>query len=85
MRPEMPFIGAGIVSIVGGAIREKKWPDDTVRSLVGTVVLVIVASATADSKIAPLVRAIGMLLLLTAVMAAVKTAKLKKDGKKKNG
>lgn len=74
MGPELPYLAAGIVSIVGGAIREKKWPESTVRSIVGTVALVIAASATSNTRVAPLVRAIGMLLLLTSVMAAVKAA-----------
>lgn len=81
MGPELPYLGAGIVSIVGGAIREKKWPANTAQSLVGTVVLVIAASATAETRIAPLVRAIGMLLLLAAVLAAVQST-YKKSGKK---
>jgi dolichol kinase len=81
MGPELPYLGAGIVSIVGGAIREKKWPETTVKSLVGTVALVIAASATADTRFAPLVRAVGMLLLLTSIMAAVKAANQAKGGK----
>ncbi len=71
MNPELPFLGAGVVSIVGGAIAEKKWPANGLKAVVGTVALVIVASATAESRIAPLVHAIGLLLLLTAVMATV--------------
>lgn len=74
MNPELPFLAAGAVSIVGGAIAEKKWPSNGAKAVVGTVALTIVASATATSRIAPLVHAIGLLLLLTAVMAAVKQA-----------
>jgi hypothetical protein len=72
MRPELPFLAAGVTTVVGGAIAEKKWPKNTVRSAIGTVVLVLVASASTGTRIAPLVHAIGLLLLLTAVMAAVK-------------
>lgn len=72
MRPEMPYLAAGAVSIIGGAIAEKGWPKGMTRSLIGTTVLVVAASATADTRIAPLVRAIGLLLLLTSVMASVK-------------
>lgn len=72
MRPEFPFLAAGMVSIAGGAIAEKKWPSHTVGSIIGTVVLVVAASATANTRAAPLVHAIGLLLLLTSVMAAVK-------------
>lgn len=77
MRPEMPFLAAGAVSVIGGAIKEKKWPTHTVRAIVGTVLLVVAASATANTRIAPLVNAIGLLLLLTAVMAAVRAAQTK--------
>ena len=77
MRPEMPFLAAGAVAIAGGAIKEKKWPAHTASSIIGTVVLVVAASATAGTRVAPLVHAIGLLLLLTAIMAAVKQAKTK--------
>lgn len=72
MRPELPFLAAGVISIIGGAIAEKKWPANVGSSVIGTVVLVVVASATAGTKIAPLVHAIGFLLVITATMAAVK-------------
>lgn len=84
MRPEFPFLAAGTVALVGGAIAEKKWPENWSSVLIGTVVLVLIASATNDTKIAPLVRAIGMLLVITTIMAAVKkandTKKVKKNG-----
>jgi len=74
MHPELPFLGAGAVALIGGAIKERGWPANATTSVVGTVALVLVASATADTKIAPLVRAIGLLLLLASVMAAVNAA-----------
>lgn len=77
MRPEMPFLAAGAVSIIGGAIKEKAWPKHTVRAIVGTVVLVVAASATTGTRFAPLVNAIGLLLLLTSVMSAVRAAQTK--------
>lgn len=80
MRPEMPFLAAGTIAVAGGAIREKRWPSEGAQAVIGTLILVIFASATAGSKIAPLVRAIGLLLLLTSVMAtvnAVRTASKK--------
>lgn len=83
MRPEFPFLAAGGIALAGGAIAEKKWPDNWASVLIGTVVLVVVASATNDTKIAPLVRAIGLLLVVTTVMAAVKTSnEAKKKAKK---
>lgn len=77
MRPEMPFLAAGAVSVIGGAIREKKWPDNTARAAVGTIVLVVAASATTNTRVAPLVNAVGLLLLLTSIMAAVRAAQPK--------
>jgi peptidoglycan/LPS O-acetylase OafA/YrhL len=83
MHPELPFLGAGAIALIGGAMREHGWPSNATTSIVGTVALVLVASATANTRIAPLVRAIGLLLLLTSVMAAVNAAS--KTKKVKNG
>jgi hypothetical protein len=77
MRPELPFLASGAVAIIGGAIRDKGWPSYTTRAVIGTVALVLVASATTDTRIAPLVRAVGLLLLLTTIMAAVKATQKK--------
>ena len=77
MGPEMPFLAAGAVAVVGGAIRDKAWPSYTARAVIGTVALVLVASATSETRAAPLVRAVGLLLLLTTVMAAVRAAQKK--------
>jgi peptidoglycan/LPS O-acetylase OafA/YrhL len=82
MRPEFPFLAAGATAIVGGAIREKQWPSEGAQAAIGTLVLVIFASATANSRIAPLVRALGLLLLLAAVMATVNAVNAAKKGKK---
>jgi hypothetical protein len=82
MRPEIPFLAAGAIAITGGAIREGKWPANTTAALIGTVTLTVVASATAESRIAPLVRAIGLLLLLSSLMAAVTSVQ---NAKKKKG
>jgi hypothetical protein len=71
MRPELPFLAAGAVAITGGAIREHKWPSNATTAVIGTVALTVAASATAETRIAPLVHAIGLLLLLSAVMASV--------------
>lgn len=82
MNPEMPFLAAGAVAIIGGAIKEKKWPTNSPPAIIGTVVLVLVASSTANTRIAPLVNAIGLLLLLTSVMAATTAVQNAKKGKK---
>lgn len=67
----MPYLAAGAIAIGGGAIKSGGWPTNTLHAVIGTVALVIVASATSGTRIAPLVRAVGMLLLLAAGMAAI--------------
>ena len=79
MRPEMPYLAAGGVALAGGVAKSGGLPDNAMSSVVGTVALVIVASATTDTPIAPIVRAIGLLLLLAAVMASVPAFTSKKD------
>jgi hypothetical protein len=69
--PELPFLAAGAIAIIGGTIRERKIPSNTVRALVGTGVLTLVAATTSETKLAPLVHAIGMLLVLGVTIAAV--------------
>lgn len=70
MRPEMPFLAAGGIVLAGGAIKAKGPPPNALRSLMGTIVLVIVASATAGSKVAPLVQAFGILMVIGALLLA---------------
>lgn len=77
MKPELPFLAAGAVAIIGGVIREKHWPANANKAVIGTVALVVASSAATGTRIAPLVHAIGLLLLLTSVMAAVKQSKEK--------
>lgn len=81
MRPELPFLAAGAVAITGGAIREHKWPAHATNAVIGTVILTVAASASANSRIGPLVHAVGLLLLLSAVMAATTAVTAKKKGK----
>lgn len=73
MSPEFPFLAAGAVALIGGARREGGFPRNGVKAVVGTIVLVLVASTTAGTSVAPLVRAIGLVLLMAAVMAAAKS------------
>lgn len=83
MRPEMPFLAAGAVAITGGAIREHKWPSRATNAVIGTVILTLAASAATNSRLAPLVHAIGLLLLLATVMATVTSVmNAKAKGKK---
>jgi hypothetical protein len=79
MHPEMPWLAAGGFAIVGGGIKEGKWNSShLIPSVIGTIGLVIFASATADTKAAPLVRAVGFLFLLATVSATVRAVYLKK-------
>lgn len=69
--PEMPFLAAGTVAMLGGIARNKSWPANGSRAVVATIAMVTVASASKGTKIEPLVRAIGLLVLMTAVIMAV--------------
>lgn len=84
MSPEFPFIASGVLLVVGGVARNKGFPKDTVKSLAGTAVLALIASATTSTRIEPVVRAIGLLYLLTVGMATIKILNdsLNKDKKK---
>lgn len=81
MGAEFPFMFAGIVTLAGGAIKEGGWPKDMSKGVIGIVVLILVASATNDTKGAPLMRAFGWLVLLVATMATVKAV----NERKRNG
>lgn len=70
MRPELPYVAATGVAVVGATMRDGHIPPLS-RAVVGLVALILVASATTGTKIAPLVHAFGLLVLLVTVMAAV--------------
>ena len=74
--PELPFLAAGTVAVIGGAIRDKKWPSNANKAIIGTVAVTLLAAASADTPFAPLVHAIGLLVLLAAGMAAIKVSKI---------
>lgn len=80
--PELPYLGAGALALTAGIIREGKWPDNSLKSIIATIVLVLFASATGDTKIAPVVRAIGLLFLMAALYGVVR-ASINKQAKKK--
>lgn len=74
----MPYLAAGAIAVGTGVARDGRFPNEGVTAIMGTVALVIVASATANTRVAPLVRAIGLLLLMASIMAAVNTLNRKK-------
>lgn len=71
MRPELPYLTAGTIAIIGGMAREHSWPEEGHRAVLATLIMVVIASATSGTSIAPLVRAIGLLAVLGAVMKTV--------------
>lgn len=75
MSPELPYLAAGATAVIGGAIRDKKWPANANRAIIGTIALTLLASASSDTPVAPLVHAVGMLILLVAAIAAIKEVK----------
>lgn len=78
----MPFLAAGALTISAGVAKDRAFPSNGVSAVLGTVALVIAASATADTPVAPLVHAIGLLLLLAAGIAAVNTFNAASKAKK---
>lgn len=81
--PELPFLLAGGIALTGGIAREKGWPDKGLNAIIGTGLLVVFASATSGTTFAPLVRAIGILLVLVSVMATIPA--VQKAAKKRKG
>lgn len=81
--PELPYLAIGFVAVAGATIKNDKVPDLALPAI-GTIGLVVVTSASADTKVEPLVTAIGHLLLLSVVIATVNAVRTKtKKGKKK--
>lgn len=72
MAPEWLYAGAGAVAIAGAIRKEGRWPANGVKSVLTTALLVLVVSALDGTRLAPLLRAIGALLLMAAVYAAVR-------------
>lgn len=71
--PEAPFILAAALVVIASVAKGGKYPPHMMRAVLGTVVLAMFASATDGTKAAPVVRAIGLLFLLSAGMAAIVT------------
>jgi hypothetical protein len=67
----MPYLAAGGIAIAGGMARERTWPKNGMRAVLATIILVIVASTTTNTSLAPLIRAVGLLAVLGSVMASV--------------
>jgi hypothetical protein len=70
--PELPYLAAGVVAMVGSVKRTGGAPSNMLPAVIATVVLVLVTSATTGSRIAPVVRAIGVLMLVGATYGTVR-------------
>jgi peptidoglycan/LPS O-acetylase OafA/YrhL len=81
--PELPYLGAGALALVGGAIKQGHWPSNSLAAIIATVMLVVFASATGDTKIAPVVRAIGLLFFMAALFGVVRASVNKQKTKTK--
>ena len=82
-RPEMPYLAIGAIAVAGATIKNDKVPGLTLPAI-GTIGLVIVTSASAGTRVEPLVTAIGHLLLISVIIATVNVVRnnAKKKGKK---
>ena len=76
MHPEAPYLAVGLVALIGGIIRTGG-ARDIVSSVFATVALVIVASATANTKYVTIVRNFGFLILLATVIATINNLRKK--------
>lgn len=66
MRPELPYLGAAGVALVAATVRDGHIPSLT-RPAIAIIVLVVFASAMSRTSMAPVVDAMGKLLLLTTL------------------
>lgn len=73
MGPEAPFLASGLLLFLAGIARQGGLPKEMGRFILGVVALGLFASAAENTKVAPLVRAIGLLFLLSSGMLAVST------------
>jgi len=69
---EIPYLAAGVTAIAGGYRSQGQFPADGYKAVLATTGLVILASASNDTKLAPLVRAVGFVLFMGALYGAVK-------------
>jgi uncharacterized membrane protein YccC len=79
-RPELPYVAAAGISVVGATIKTGKLPR-LGRPLIAVIVLILFASVTSNTKAAPLVAAIGTLLFMASAFATGRII-YKKAGKR---
>lgn len=71
MSPESPYLVSGALSLVAGARREGGWPKNGTAAVIATAIVVLMASYAGGTKAAPIVRALGIVLLLASAMATI--------------
>lgn len=71
MSADHVVIAAGALTILGGFQREGHWPSHGTEAVIGTAGLAIVAAASENTPVAPLVNAFAWLFLLVAVFLVV--------------
>lgn len=72
MRPELPYLGAGAAALIGGYRTEGGFPENGYKVIIATVVLLAITALTSGTRIAPLVRAIGLVMFMAAVYGAAR-------------
>lgn len=71
-RPETPYIATGVVVVATAIKRDGNVSTRAFQGLFATVLLVLFAAFTGRTAIAPVVRALGILLFIVALIMAVK-------------
>lgn len=64
--PEYLVMGAGGLALAGGFATERGFPSNGVRVVTATIVLVLIVSTVKNSRIAPIVTGLAMLMLLAS-------------------
>lgn len=69
--PEAPFIASTVLVIAAAVKRDGKIEGTAFRAVLATIAIVVVASLTAHTRAAPIVRALGIVYLLASAMLAI--------------
>lgn len=70
--PETPFIASGILVVATAVKRDGALQAAAFRGILASLVIVVLASYTAGTRAAPIVRAIGIVSLLATLTLAVR-------------
>lgn len=81
MAAEFPVLAAGGVAIISGWAKAGGPPKNLGVAIIGTLVLVLVASMSKGTKVEPVVTGIAWLFLLSVLVKAVPAFNTSKKGK----